>query len=130
MWTLQHARADGSFVIERDGYPYHVTADDPLFPAVAQAAQDTVLEPEPIPAAPEPDPVTRVTMRQARLALLEAELLDDVDAAVTQAPRAVQIEWEYATTVDRASPLVAAIGAGLSLDDAAIAALFEAAARF
>ena len=130
MWTLQHARADGSFVIERDGYPYHVTADDPLFPAVAQAAQDTVLDPEPVPAAPEPGPVTRVTMRQARLALLEAELLDDVDAAVTQAPRAVQIEWEYATTVDRASPLVAAIGAGLSLDDAAIAALFEAAARF
>lgn len=130
MWTLQHARADGTFVIQRDGYPYHVTADDPLFQAVAQAAQDTVLPPEPVPVAPDLGPVTRVTMRQARLALLAAGRLDDVDAAVAQAPRAVQIEWEYATTVERASPLVAAIGAGLSLDDAAIDALFEAAARF
>ena len=129
MWTLQHARADGTFVIERDGYPYHVTADDPLFPAVAQAAQDTVLPPEPVPVAPEPGPVTSVTMRQARLALLAAGRLDDVDAAVASAPRAVQIEWEYATTVERASPLVAAIGAGLSMDDAALDDLFAGAAR-
>jgi hypothetical protein len=60
MWTLQHARADGTFVIERDGYPYHVIADDPLFEAVAQAAQGTVLPPEPVPVAPEMPPQRRV----------------------------------------------------------------------
>lgn len=44
-----HERADGSFVVERDGFPYHVTTDDPLFPLVAEAAQMVTLEPEPAP---------------------------------------------------------------------------------
>ena len=77
---------------------------------------------------PPPPPVTQVSMRQARLALLAAELLDDVEAMIVQADRVVQIEWEYATVVDRASPLVVAIGAALGLDDAAIDALFADAA--
>jgi len=78
------------------------------------------------PPAP---PVTQITMRQCRLQLLAADLLDDVDAAVAQADRAVQIEWEYATVVDRNSPLVSAIGASLGLDDAAIDQLFVDAAQ-
>lgn len=69
-----------------------------------------------------------VTMRQARLALLTANRLDDVEAAVAQAERSVQIEWEYATVVERVSPLVTALGAALGLDDAAIDALFGDAA--
>lgn len=81
------------------------------------------------PYAPPPaPPVTQITMRQCRLQLLASGLLDDVDAAVAQADRAVQIEWEYATVVDRNSPLVAAIGASLGLDDAAIDQLFKNAA--
>ena len=62
--------------------------------------------PEP---APLPVPVPQsVTMRQARLALLGAGLLDDVDAALAAIPdatqrRAAQIEWEYAATVERIS---------------------------
>ncbi len=82
------------------------------------------------PPAPAPVPaVQAVTMRQARLALLDADLLDAVEAAVAAAPRAVQIEWEYATQIERASPLVGAIAAGLDLDDAALDALFLAAAQ-
>lgn len=77
------------------------------------------------PPAP---PITQITMRQCRLQLLDSGLLDDVDAAVAQADRAVQIEWEYATVVDRNSPLVAAIGASLGLDDDAIDQLFKNAA--
>lgn len=80
--------------------------------------------------APPPPPITQVSMRQARLALLSAGLLDDVEAAIAQADRAVQIEWEYATVVDRASPLVEAIGTALGLTDVQIDALFaDAAAR-
>ena len=78
------------------------------------------------PPAP---PVTQVTMRQARLALLAADLLDDVEAMMTQADRAVQIEWEYATVVDRASPLVASISSSLGLSNAEIDALFVNAAK-
>lgn len=79
-------------------------------------------------AAPPPPPITQVSMRQARLALLAADLLDDVEAAIVQADRAVQIEWEYATVVDRASPLVTAIGTALGLTDVQIDALFADAA--
>ena len=48
-------------------------------------------------------------MRQARLALLQAGLLDQVETALASIPdevqrKAAQIEWEYATTVDRGSP--------------------------
>lgn len=69
-----------------------------------------------------------VSMRQARLALLTAGLLDQVDAAVAAADKATQITWEFATEVHRASPFIAAIGAGLGLTDAAIDKLFAAAA--
>lgn len=74
-----------------------------------------------------------VTMRQARLALLGAGLLDDIDAAINSLPspqkEAARIEWEYATEVQRSSGLVPMLGATLGLDDAALDALFiEAAA--
>ena len=69
-----------------------------------------------------------ITMRQARLALLAAGLLDAVNAGMATMPTAVQIEWEFASTVDRASPQVALLAAALSLDDAALDALFTAGA--
>ena len=89
---------------------------------------------------PEPaDPIMpvvpqSVTMRQARLALLRAGLLDDVDAAIAAIPdpaqrTAAQIEWEYATVIERNSPLVQSLAAGLGLTAPAIDALFEAASR-
>ena len=41
---------------------------------------------------------------------------------------AARIEWEYAATVDRDSPLVAGLVATLGLTDAQLDALFAAAA--
>lgn len=89
-----------------------------------------VFSPPPAPPAPVPD---NVTMRQARLALLGAGLLDDVDAAIAAIPnetqrRAAQIEWEYATTVERASPLIGQLAPALSLTEAQMDQLFIAAA--
>lgn len=72
---------------------------------------------------------TSVTMRQARLALLGAGLLDAIDAAVIAAGPAARIEWEYAQTVDRDWPLVVRLATGLGLNEAQIDALFAAAAR-
>jgi hypothetical protein len=63
MWTLLHRRADGTFVIELNGYPYHVTESDPLFAEVAAAAEGVDLPPEPQPEQPPPAPVT-LTARQ------------------------------------------------------------------
>jgi hypothetical protein len=48
-------------------------------------------------------------MRQARLALLGAGLLDTVNAAIAAMPGAAddaaRIEWEFATTIERSNPL-------------------------
>lgn len=77
----------------------------------------------PEPADPIPVPViTSVTMRQARLALLGAGLLDDVDAAIAAITdpvqrKAAEIEWEYAQTVDRNSPFTRQLAQGLGLTD-------------
>ena len=81
----------------------------------------------PPPPAPLPPPIPTVTMRQARLALLGAGLLDQIDAAVAAAGAAAKIEWEYAQEVRRDSPLIAQLAAGLNLDAATIDQLFEQA---
>lgn len=93
------------------------------------------MTPEEIAALPGTQPVqipTSVTMRQARLALLGAGLLDSVNAAIAAMPAhersAAQIEWEYAQTVDRHSPFTQQLAAGLGLTDAQLDALFTTAA--
>ena len=87
---------------------------------------------------PVPTPVVRVpasvTMRQARLALLGAGLLDDVDAAIASIPdettrRAAQIEWEFSNEVQSNNGVVAALGPLLGLTDAQIDDLFLTAAQ-
>lgn len=94
-----------------------------------------VPEPAIIPE-PEPDPgpgvPVEVTMRQARLALLNAGLLDTaqgvIDALPMPARRQAQIEWEYALSVRRDHPLIALmIGEGLATAEE-VDGLFVAAA--
>lgn len=68
-----------------------------------------------------------VTMRQARLALLAAGGLSSVEAYMATAPKAVQIEWEFADTVRRSSDLVTGIGSQLGLTSEQIDAMFELA---
>jgi hypothetical protein len=73
-----------------------------------------------------------VTMRQARLALLAAGKLAQVDtaiAALSEPTRtAAQIEWEYSNEVQRSNGIVSQLGPALSLTEAEIDALFVAAA--
>ena len=71
----------------------------------------------------------QVTMRQARLALLSAGLLDDVEMVITTAGRAAQLEWEYAAMVERSNPAVAIVQQQKSLTDAQIDDLFREAAK-
>ena len=70
----------------------------------------------------------QVTMRQARLALLAAGLLDTVETAIAGAGPAAKIEWEYAQEVQRAAGLVPAMAIALGMTEAQIDALFIAAA--
>lgn len=74
-----------------------------------------------------------VTMRQARLALLGAGLLAQVNTAVANMPGAegdaARIEWEYAQEVRRDSPLVAALSAAFGWTGAQLDDLFTEGAK-
>jgi hypothetical protein len=60
---LLHRRADGTFVIRHAGHPYHVTAEDPMFPAVAAAAETAgELPPETVPVTPPPAYIAKTTI--------------------------------------------------------------------
>ena len=80
----------------------------------------------------DPVPVV-VTMRQARLALLGAGLLAQVNTAVANMPGtegdAARIEWEYAKEVRRDSPLVAALSAAFGWTSAQLDDLFTEGAE-
>lgn len=67
---------------------------------------------------------TTISIRQAKLALLQAGLLDDVEAAIAQADRAIQIEWEYAIEFKRDWPTLLALQPILGLTDRQIDDLF------
>lgn len=73
-----------------------------------------------------------VTMRQARLALLGAGLLSQVDAAIASLPspqkEAAAIEWEYAQEVQRHNGLVPAMAQALGMTEAQLDDLFMQAA--
>jgi hypothetical protein len=73
-------------------------------------------------------PPSIVSMRQARLALLQSGLLSTVSAAIAAGGEADQIEWEYAAEVNRNQPLVQNMKAGLGLTDADLDNLFTLAA--
>jgi hypothetical protein len=78
---------------------------------------------EPVPPIP-----TSVTARQARLALFAAGLLATVEAAIAAEGGSTAIEWEYASTIERASPLVTEIASSLGLTEEQLDELFAQAA--
>lgn len=80
---------------------------------------------DPLPELPF---ILSVTPRQARIALLQAGLLDQVEAAVDASGGSAKITWEYATVISRDDALIKNIGDTLGLTDAAIDLLFKKAA--
>lgn len=74
----------------------------------------------------------QVSMRQARLALLEQNLLSTVETAIgaldEPAKTQIGIEWEYAAVVDRTSPWMTTMASALGLTDAQMDGLFALAA--
>lgn len=80
------------------------------------------------PPAPEPPAVpVAISPLQARRALLAAGLLDDVEAALAEAPRETQLAWEYAVELRRDDPMLIAVAAALGLTEEQVDALFLAA---
>lgn len=71
-----------------------------------------------------------ITPRQARLALLQNNLLTNVNALVAAQPEIVRIQWEYAIDIKRTDPLVNSMLTYLGQTPAQIDALFVLAATF
>ena len=72
-------------------------------------------------------PPAVVSAAQARIALLAANLLTSVTAAVDLADDATKIWFEYATEWRRDNPIVEALGSSLGLSSSDIDDLFRAA---
>ena len=81
-----------------------------------------------VPPMPAPTIPQIVSMRQARLALLQRELLPTVDAAVAAmtgaAGDAARIEWEFSGSVYRDQPIVVALSSVLGLTSSDLDDLF------
>lgn len=111
-----------------------VTAFVPLDPAnsdyqriMALVGSGTVII---APVAPSPPTIpTRVTRRQARLALLEAGLLDQVEAIMRNpdTPRTVRITYEDATEWWRNDAMITAMALALGLTPEQVDHLFVTA---
>jgi len=75
--------------------------------------------------------VQSVSMRQARLALLQQNLLPQINTAIEALPspahEAAMVEWEYAATIRRDSQLVQSLASALQLNDNDLDAIFELA---
>jgi hypothetical protein len=80
--------------------------------------------PAAIEALPTPK-VAQVSMRQARLALLKAGLLDAIDRHMSEPDQ--RIRWDYATTVERNNPTVVEVAASIGLSDEQVDSLFDLA---
>ena len=70
-----------------------------------------------------------VTMRQAKLALLQVGMLDAVDAAIASISddterKTAQIEWEYAQEVERDWPTMLAVTSAMGMTEAQVDELF------
>jgi hypothetical protein len=79
------------------------------------------------PVVPEPVIPSVVSMRQARLALLQGGLLEAVNMAVSVGGEADRITWEYATEVRREDALVQNLAVGLGLSEVQLDQLFTLA---
>lgn len=79
------------------------------------------------PVIPTPESPSIVSMRQARLALLQVDLLNSVEEAIANGSKADQITWEYATEVRRDDSLVVNLSVTLGLSKQQLDDLFTLA---
>lgn len=119
-----HSYADVQMQMFRDDAATFGTPLDDYEDMIADIESKIVPPPPPVVVVPQV-----ISMRQARLALHGAGLLDDVEAAVAQADKTVQIEYEYATELHRQWPTLLVLATALGLTDAQLDALFIQASQ-
>jgi len=129
--TLPDAAAD-SYAAQHAGKTV-AELETELADALAKAEEAGAYKDDPTPVPTVAGVPQKVTMRQARLALLGAGMLAGVDAAIDAMSEptrsAARIEWEYSSEVQRYNGFVAALGPALGMTDEQMDALFIAAAK-
>ena len=111
-------------------------ADNALIPAdpanrdyaayQAWLAEGNTPEPAPVPTLADERAAMRCTPAQMRLTLHRMDLLTQVQAIADADPEA-KIVWEYATVIERTSPLIDALGGPNGFTDTQIDDIFRAA---
>lgn len=81
----------------------------------------------PDPYIPPVIKISTITPRQARLALLQSNLLETVEDRINQIGGETKITWEYATEINRDAPMIINIGESLNLTEQQIDDLFTLA---
>ncbi|TQR29150.1 hypothetical protein DMB92_08415 [Campylobacter sp. MIT 99-7217] len=69
----------------------------------------------------------KISIRQAKLILLENELLDDIEEMIASSDKKTQISWEYATEFERNNPLILSFQKAANLSDEFVDELFKKA---
>jgi hypothetical protein len=115
--------------------PFTASPDDPggadIYAQAIAGEFGDVAEYVAPPPPPPPPPPSVVSMRQARLALLQANLLSRVQAAIESMPEpqrtAALIEWDYSSEVHRHRPFVQGLAGALNLSETDLDNLFTLA---
>lgn len=131
--SVTYRRADGSFLGVVNGYPYHVTADDPLFARAQQIGAAAPMEPAPTRPTPEQALTAwraraKVSAFQALAALEAAGLLASATALVEAQGGVTKLAWDRAVEFRRNSPTINALAGALGLSATQLDDLFIAAA--
>lgn len=116
------------FILREDGACIPPDPENADYAAYLEwVAAGNVTDPADVPVAQIPQSVTPL---QARRALLAANLLSQVLAAVAASPQETQLAWQSANSVDRNSEFTQTLAAALNLTDEQVDALFVSAITF
>ena len=120
---------------EFDPFTQYITLnqiEDPMQPTVGWTVHDMTAE-EQAEFLNNWRSFTVVTPRQARLELAKRGQLSNIDEIIASLPadqqEVVQIEWEYAVSIERSSPWVIQLGSALGLDEEGLDELFKSASE-
>lgn len=129
--SISHVARLGYAELEYDLQPA-LAAGEQLQPGEIRYENGRYVQGWAVVPAPAPELPQSVTMRQCRIALLDAGLLDAVQSSIASMPGAdgerARIDWEYALEVRRDWPLIAYMAGDLGLTDEQVDALFVTAA--
>lgn len=128
--SIEHVEELGYLAIEYDDQP-ELEPNEIAEPGEIRIEDGRAYQSWTVLQVPEPT-IHEVTMRQARLALLQSELLHLVDPAIESmdepARSAARIEWEYSQTIERQHTFVQQLGTALELSEEQVDSLFRLAA--